>query len=475
MDAMENLYIHLKESQTIELKTAEKGLPASIYETYSSFANTKGGTIVIGVKESAGENILVGVENPSVRKKDFFNTISNKSKVSLSLCGDADWREYEIEGKAIIEINVPEAEAKSKPVYLDGNPSHCYVRRHDRDYRATEQERLAMELDSSDIKMDMQPNKIGLEFGDLNTDTLQKYRASFNQENKDNIFQKLDDESFFKAIGALGKKEGKYIPTNAAVLLFGNYIQIKQIFPEFNLDYREKFAGTERWDYRLDASSLSWSGNVYDFITMALNHIKPLLPNPFHLSDDGIHENGGALIYECVREGFVNAINNCDFYLSWGVTVIFEGTRITFRNGGRMAVPLEQALLGGYSHPRNEGVMNLLHLVKLGERAGTGIPNILLKMKALSYPKPLWVEEAFPSSTTLTLLLPSVKLDTNKASIEGKIMNQLLKDGPSGSSRIAKALGISQAAASRALNSLKEKGIIKDNGKATKGKLFFLA
>ena len=472
---MENNYTNLKESQTIELKTAEKGLPASIYETYSSFANTKGGTIVLGVKESAGENILVGVENPSARKKDFFNTISSKSKVSISLCGDADWREYEVEGKTIIEINVPEAEAKSKPVYLDGNPNHCYVRRHDGDYRATEQERLGMELDSSDIKMDMQPNKIGLEFGDLNAETLQKYRATFNQENKDNIFQKLDDESFFKAIGVLGKKDGKYVPTNAAVLLFGNYVQIKQIFPEFNLDYREKFAGTERWDYRLDASSLSWSGNVYDFLTMALNHIKPLLPNPFHLSDDGIHENGGVLIYECVREGFVNAVNNCDFYLSWGVTVIFERTRIAFRNGGRMAVPLEQALLGGYSHPRNEGVMNLLHLVKLGERAGTGIPNILLKTKELGYPEPIWAEEAYPNSTTLTLLLPPAKLDSGSASIEKRIVSQLFKNGPSSASRLASALGVSQATASLVLKSLKEKGIVKDNGKATKGKLFFLA
>ncbi len=138
-------------------------------------------------------------------------------------------------------------------------------------------------------------------------------------------------------------------------------------------------------------------------------------------------------------------------------------------------MPLEKALLGGYSHPRNEGAMNLLHLVKLGERAGTGIPNILLKTKALNYPEPVWREETFPNSTTLTLLLPRAALKASKFSIEGKIMNQLLKDGPSSSTQIAKALGVSQSSVSLALKSLEEKGDVKNNGKATKGKLFFLA
>ena len=472
---MKRDYAHLKESKTIELKTAEKGIPASVYETYSSFANAKGGTIILGVREGAEENTIVGVQKPDVRKKDFFNTISNKTKVSLCLCGDESWHEETIDGKTVIEIEIPEASPRSKPVYLNENPSQCFVRRNDGDYKATEQERLSMELDSSDLKLDMQPNNIGLEFADLNQQSLESYRATFNQVNKDNIFKGLDNESFFKSIGALTKKDGAFVPTKAAVLLFGGYVQIKQIFPEFNLDYREKFAGTERWDYRVDASSLSWSGNVYDFITMSLSHAQSILPNPFHLADDGLHENGGTLVYECVREGLVNAINNCDFYLSEGVTVIFEGNRITFRNGGRMTTPLDQALLGGYSHPRNEGVMNLLHLIKYGERAGTGIPSILLKMRTLGYPDPVWSEESFPNATKLVLLFPALSKTARANAIEGQIMVQLLKEGPSSIAKLAAELNVSTATISLALKSLEEKGNVKDNGKTTKGKLFFLA
>ena len=54
---------NLKENEHIELKSSEKGLPSSFWETYSSFANTSGGTIYLGIKETNNGNIPVKIEN----------------------------------------------------------------------------------------------------------------------------------------------------------------------------------------------------------------------------------------------------------------------------------------------------------------------------------------------------------------------------------------------------------------------------
>lgn len=39
------------ENVSIEVKAADKGVPSSVWDTYSSFANIFGGTIILGLGE----------------------------------------------------------------------------------------------------------------------------------------------------------------------------------------------------------------------------------------------------------------------------------------------------------------------------------------------------------------------------------------------------------------------------------------
>ena len=48
-----------KESVDVEFKSGRGGLPASLWSTYSAFANTNGGTIVLGVQEKSGRYMRV--------------------------------------------------------------------------------------------------------------------------------------------------------------------------------------------------------------------------------------------------------------------------------------------------------------------------------------------------------------------------------------------------------------------------------
>lgn len=79
----------------VECKKAENSVPKSVYETYSAFANTNGGYIILGVKEDKTKPLLEerfiiqGISNPEIQKEDFWNTI-NGNKVNVNIMKDED-------------------------------------------------------------------------------------------------------------------------------------------------------------------------------------------------------------------------------------------------------------------------------------------------------------------------------------------------------------------------------------------------
>lgn len=78
-----------KEDNRREVKKAKGGLPISLWETYSSYANCSGGVIILGVVENEdGSWKTTGLENPRKLLKDFWDTINNKTKVSKNLLTD---------------------------------------------------------------------------------------------------------------------------------------------------------------------------------------------------------------------------------------------------------------------------------------------------------------------------------------------------------------------------------------------------
>ena len=112
-----------RENNRLEAKRAVGGLPQSLWETYSAFANTDGGVILLGVEEHGDKSLhAVDLPDPSGILQDFWDIINDPDKVSANILRDRDVREVLLEGKHIIVINVPRAPTEDLPVYLGNNP-----------------------------------------------------------------------------------------------------------------------------------------------------------------------------------------------------------------------------------------------------------------------------------------------------------------------------------------------------------------
>ena len=54
--------------------------------------------------------------------------------------------------------------------------------------------------------------------------------------------------------------------------------------------------------------------------------------------------------------------------------------KLVFENPGDIRTGVEQMRLGGVSDPRNGLIMKMFSLIDVGERAGTGVPDVFATM-----------------------------------------------------------------------------------------------
>ena len=152
--------VHLeeyKENNRIEAKRALGGLPKSIWETYSAFANTLGGIILMGVEEAPDKSLhAVDLPHPEALIDEFLSGMNDPRKVSINILREDDIRIETVDGCHIIVINVPRAPRLFKPVYIEGDHIFgSYRRNGEGDYRCTAEELLAMYRDARAAEKEM--------------------------------------------------------------------------------------------------------------------------------------------------------------------------------------------------------------------------------------------------------------------------------------------------------------------------------
>ena len=390
------------ETASLECKLASGGLPASLWETFSAFANTYGGTIILGIKENKGKFSVQGVENAAVLVSDFWNTLNNPKKVSENILLENDVYIQNYEGKDLVVIEVPRAERQSRPVFINNNLfSGTFRRNGEGDFKCSKEEVKGMLRDQSDATVD---GKIleNLFISDLNADSIQRYRNMFRLSKINHIWNALSDEIFLMKIGAAKKgSDGKVHPNVAGLVFFGDFVTIMDELPNYFLDYREHFTSDTRWTDRVCSSDSTWSGNIFDFYFRIINRLTADIKVPFRLKN-GLRVDETET-HKALREALANALIHADYYGRRGIVIDKTPSVITIRNPGVFRISIAEAIGGGVSDARNSHIFNMFSLIDVGERSGTGLCNLcgIWNEAGVSLPK---VEEAFdPDQTIVTI------------------------------------------------------------------------
>ena len=187
----------------------------------------------------------------------------------------------------------------------------------------------------------------------------------------------MENEDFLLRIGAIGiGKDGRKHPTTAGLLMFGKEYCITQEFNNNFLDYRENYSADIRWTDRVVSSSGEWSGNVYDFYFRVYSKLTQDIKVPFAIKN-GVRVDDTP-VHEALREALANCLVNADYYGRQGVVIIKTKDEISFSNPGGFRIEIDAAKSGGVSDPRNSAMLRMFNLINIGERAGSGIPNMCI-------------------------------------------------------------------------------------------------
>ena len=402
------------ETSEIEFKSANGGFPGSFWESYSAFANTNGGTIVLGVAEKNGRLFFDGLteETATQYKKNFWDCAHNRGKINACLPRESDVKMAQIDNSYILICYIPRASYEIRPVYIGSNPfGNTYRRNHEGDYRCTDAEVRRM---FADAEHDRHPQDgrilVGFDFDrDIDIESLHQYRQTLASLQPSHPWVGISDMDFLKKLGAYATEyeTGKEGFTLAGILMFGKYDSITNNSgdPMYFVDYRETLATDNpdiRWTHRIYPDGL-WEANLYQFYIRVYNRLIQSLPRPFMMKDGIRQEETPA--HDAVREALINCIIHNDVNVMGHIVVERTDQHLIFRNPGMMLVSQQQYFEGGRSICRNPILQKMFMRLGRAEKAGSGVDKIVSGWQSLGWPVPTVTEETRPDYVVLTMQL----------------------------------------------------------------------
>lgn len=462
-----------------EAKSCATDIGSSVWESVSAFANTSGGTLLLGIDERNGFRPVDGFDQSVIVSKLMEGMgdggqqgvrLTNPPKYEISRC--------EYEGRPFLAVDIRENPVGAKPCYVTakGPKSGGYRRVDDKDIRLS-----ATEVFEFENAMLPSPADRGIvpeaTVDDLNSAAVDLILASHAGSK---ALRGADSRT--EQLSRLNVTDNNGRVRLAGLLAAGQYPQ--QYFPKLLIDV-SVHPDVEKSDPSgprfLDR--VLCDGNMPEAIDQAVEAVANNLRTPTFVVGTGARTDT-EIPREVLREAIANAVIHREYdsrFTGEAVAVDVYPDRVEVTNPGGLwgGVTLE-TIASGISRCRNTTLVQLMHEIPYSregavtvEGGGTGILLIIREMasRALGAPK----FEASPDHFKVTLARYGVEYQQNRKWLESlqpelsqrerTILLLLRRQGTLSVGQLHASLHIDSDDIRRILATLADKGLVRgDDG-----------
>lgn len=386
------------ESQTIEVKEANKGCPKRLYDTLSSFSNQDDGGIIIFGLDEKQNFAATGVYDVQDLQKQVNNQCKEMEPIIRPLITTA-----EINGFTVMSAEIPPIEVINRPCYYKGKGKlrGSYVRAGESDEPMTDYEIYSYEAFRQKYQDDIRPIERATK-DTLDSDSLNEFKRAC-KKNKPHL-SKISDEHQFEELMSI-TRDGKI--TLSSVLLFGIYPQA--YFPQLSV-IATVIPGTEDGvcgennERFLDNKRIE--GTISDILDSTLQFVRTNTRTSTIIDPEtGKRIDKTEYPTTAVREIILNALVHRDYSIhteGMPIQVKIYNDRLEIKNPGGLYGRLRIDQLGKMQpDTRNPVLATAMEILNLTENRYSGIPTILSEMKNAALPAPIFSDERGTFTVTL--------------------------------------------------------------------------
>lgn len=403
----------LDECPRIEAKSGS-AIGSSVMQTICAFANEPG---------LGGGYLLLGISESGERSSGFHVTgISNTDQLLNSLqanCRDqfdhpvqVQARAAIIEGKTVIVVYVPEADPVSKPCTFKGKfdsknkrKTGIWRRGLNGDYECTHAEVEPLLLARAGMGFE-QVVLADAQWDDLEPAAIELYRNLRARVRPNAEELGASDEELLRALNLIKKRDDKWVPNIAGLLLMGKPLSLRRLLPAARVDY-VRIAGTQ-WvqdpEQRF-VTTMDLREPLLRLIPRLESAIIDDLPRHFRLKAGDLQRSDEPLLpYKVIREAVVNSVMHRDYQVNQPILVARYSNRLEIRNAGYSLKP--EAMLGEMgSKLRNPILAAVLYDLDFAETKGSGIGTMRKLLNNAGLTVPVFASHVLANEFQATYLL----------------------------------------------------------------------